>query len=99
MLPDIYPPNPPNACVISLTSLGPLNDAGLGESLRPHAGRKFTAVLDDIRAMVRNAIAHLDPDGTPLIQDRWDDLQEVEQARPGLRWITRQLLDAEIQEH
>lgn len=81
------------------TSLGPPNDAGLGESLRPHAGRKFTAVLDDIRPALRNAIAHLDPDGTPLIQDRWDDLHKVEQALPGLRWIARQLLDAEIQEH
>jgi hypothetical protein len=81
------------------TSLGPPNDAGLEESLRPHVGRKFTAVLDDIRPALRNAIAHLDPDGTPLIQDRWDDLQKVEQALPGLRWIARQLLDAEVQEH
>ena len=93
------PAEPSERVPTDLTSLGPPNDAGLGESLRPHADRKFTAVLDDIRPALRNAIAHLDPDGSPLIQDRWDDLQKVEQALPGLRWIARQLLDAEIQEH
>lgn len=93
------PAEPSERVPADLTSLGPSNDAGLGESLQPHAGRKFTAVLDDIRPALRNAIAHLDPDATPLIQDRWDDLQKVEQALPGLRWIARQLLNAEIQEH
>jgi hypothetical protein len=44
-------------------------------------------------------IAHLDPDSTMIVADRWDDLQKVEQALPGLRWIARQLLDAELQEH
>lgn len=82
-----------------LKSIGQSNNAGLQESLKPHAGRKFTAVLDDIRPVLRNAIAHLDPDGTPIIQDRWEDLQKAEQALPGLRWIARQLLNSELQEH
>jgi hypothetical protein len=49
--------------------------------------RKFTVVLDDIRPALRNAIAHLDPDGNLLIQDRWDDLQKVEQALRGVRTL------------
>jgi hypothetical protein len=81
----------------SLTAIGQPNDFGLIDSLRPYAGRKFTAALDDIRPALRNAIAHLDPDSTMLVQDRWDDLQKVEQALPGLRWIARQLLDSELQ--
>lgn len=80
-----------------LTAIGQPNDLGLIDSLKPYAGRKFTAVLDDIRPALRNAIAHLDPDSTMLVQDRWDDLQKVEQALPGLRWIARQLLDSELQ--
>jgi hypothetical protein len=81
----------------AVNSLGPANDLGLADSLRPYAGRKFTAVFDSLRSILRNAIAHLDPDSSPLSQDRWDDLDKVEQALPGLRWIARQLLDAELQ--
>ena len=82
-----------------LTAIGQPNDPGLIDSLKPYTGRKFTAVLDDIRPALRNAIAHLDPDNTVLVHDRWDDVQKVEQALPGLRWIARQLLDAELQQH
>jgi hypothetical protein len=78
-------------------SLGPANDLRLADSLRPYAGRKFTAVLDALRPVLRNAIAHLDPDSSPLSQDHWDDLDKAEQALPALRWIARRLLDAELQ--
>lgn len=81
-----------------LTTIGQPNDPGLADSLKPHAGRKFTAVLDDIRPNLRNAIAHLDPGSTMLVQDRWEDLRKVELALPGLRWIARQLLDSELQQ-
>lgn len=91
------PAEPSERVPAVVNSLGPANDLGLADSLRPHAGRKFTAVLDDLRPVLRNAIAHLDPDSSPLSQDRWEDLAKVEQALPGLRWIARQLLDAELQ--
>ncbi len=81
-----------------VTSVGQPNDVALRESLQAHAGRKFTAVLDDVRATLRNAIAHLDPDATILVQDRWEDLQKVEQFLPCLRWIARHLLDSELQQ-
>jgi ParB/RepB/Spo0J family partition protein len=93
------PAEPSERVPTDLTSVGQANDAGLPDSLKPHTGKKFTAVLDSIRPTLRNAIAHLDPDNTVLVQDRWADLQEVEHALPGLRWIARQLLDAELQQH
>jgi hypothetical protein len=93
------PADPSERVPTNLSSIGPPNDGGVQESLKPYAGRKFTAVLDEIRPTLRNAIAHLDIDNNVLIQDRWDDLQKVEQALPGLRWIARQLLDSELQEH
>jgi hypothetical protein len=91
------PAEPSERVPAAVNSLGPPNDLGLADSLRPHAGRKFAAVLDDLRPLLRNAIAHLDPDGSPLSQDRWDDVDKAEQALPALRWIARQLLDAELQ--
>ncbi|MGH3218309.1 MAG: methylamine utilization protein MauJ [Streptosporangiaceae bacterium] len=93
------PAEPSERVPSDLTSISQPNDAGVPEALKAHAGRKFTAVLDDIRPTLRNAIAHLDPDGTLLVQDRWDDLQKVEQTLPGLRWMARQLLDSELNEH
>jgi len=58
---------------------------------------RYSAVLDALRPILRNATAHLDPDSSPLSQDHWDDLDKAEQALPALRWIARQLLDAELQ--
>src|SRR6185437_14861777 len=48
---------------------------------------------------IPGSITHLDPDSTILIQDRWADLSKVEQILPALRWIARQLLNAEMQIH
>jgi hypothetical protein len=93
------PSEPSETVPKDLTSIGQPNDYELQNSLKPHAGRKFTAALDTIRPALRNAIAHLDLDNAMLVQDRWADLQQVEQALPGLRWIARQLLDAELQQH
>lgn len=39
------------------------------EHLRPFLGKKYTAVLDAFRALMRNALAHLDPDGDTLNAD------------------------------
>ncbi|BBU22427.1 Uncharacterised protein [Mycobacterium xenopi] len=81
-----------------VTTIGQENDYGLRDSLKPYAGQKFTQVRDTIRGKLRNAIAHLDIDSDILIQDRWEDVQKVEQVLPCLRWMARQLLDAELQQ-
>lgn len=95
----LIPPGLPERVPADVRSVGEPNDPAVRDSLRPFAGKKFTTVLDDVRPTLRNAIAHLDPDGTVLVQDRWADLQKVEQALPALRWIALQLLDTELQPH
>ena len=90
-------PAEPSERVPAVDPLGPANDLGLADSLQPHAGRKFTAFLDDLRPILGNADAHLDPDSSPLSQDWWEAPAKVKQALPGLRWIALQLLDAELQ--
>lgn len=79
------------------TAVGQPNDRGLAGSLEPYAGRKFTAVLDEIRPRLRHAIAHLDPDSEMILADRWADIQAVERVLPALRWMARQLLETELQ--
>jgi hypothetical protein len=81
-----------------VSTIGEPNDYGLRDSLKPYAGQKFTQVRDTIRNKLRNAIAHLDIDSDILVQDRWEDVQKVEQVLPCLRWMARQLLDAELQQ-
>ena len=63
------PAEPTERLPATVNSVGSANDLGLTDSLRPHAGRKFTAVLDGLRPILPNAIAHLDPDSSPLGQD------------------------------
>ena len=94
-------PSEPNERVpTDLSTVGHPNERhGLQAALEPFAGKKFRVVFDEIRESVRHAVAHLDPDVNPLIQDRWHDVQRVQQTLPGLRWMARQLLDAELQEH
>lgn len=94
-------PNEPHERIPSdLTAMGHLNEqAALEDALRPYAGKSFRAVFDDIREPLRHAVAHLNPDGNPLVQDRWQDLQKVQAALPALRWMARQMLNAEVQAH
>jgi hypothetical protein len=77
-----------------VTNLGhPREIEALAASLRPYAGKKFRVAFDDIRSRLRNSIAHLDPDADPLAQDTWDDVRRVYEVLPGLRWMSRKLLD------
>jgi methylamine utilization protein MauJ len=80
-----------------VSTLGHPNDhEALERALAPYAGKKFRGAFDDIRATLRNGIAHLDPDGDPLVQDSWDDIQRIRDVLPGLRWMSRRLLEAEL---
>lgn len=80
-----------------ITNLGhPSQHDVLSSSLTPYAGKKFRAVFDNIRATLRNSIAHIDPDGDPLAQDSWEDIQRIHDAIPALRWMSRHLLEVEI---
>lgn len=91
-------PPPAERIPTDVSQLGEPNDYGLQGSLQPYAGQKFTQVRDTIRNKLRNAIAHLDVDSDIIIQDRWEDVQKVEQVLPSLRWMARQLLETELQQ-
>lgn len=80
-----------------VTALGKAGDLdGVAVALGPYAGKKFRAAFDEVRASLRNSIAHLDLDADPLAQDNWDDLMRVRRLLPGLRWMSRQLLVNEL---
>jgi hypothetical protein len=74
----------------------PSDHEALANALAPYAGKKFRTAFADIRASLRNAIAHLDPSTDPLAQDSWEDVRRVESALPALRWMSRQLLESEL---
>ncbi len=73
-----------------------LSDEWTRDSFRPYLGKKFTAVIDDLRDVLRHAIAHLDPEGDSVVADRYDDLARCEQVVPVLRYIARQMLTNEL---
>jgi hypothetical protein len=72
------------------------SEAELVDALRPYAGKKFTQVRDDFRVILRNAIAHLDPDADPLASDNYADLERVHLALPVLKYMSRILLASEL---
>lgn len=68
----------------------------LKSALEPYAGKKFTQVRDVLHAVIRNAIAHLDPGSDPLIPDRYENVEKVYQAIPVLKYMARILLASEL---
>jgi len=70
----------------------PVTSNEIVETFRPFLGKKFSWVREHFRPLVRNAIAHLDPDEDTLDIDRIKDVQTCERAVPVLRYIARSLL-------
>ncbi|MDE1183579.1 methylamine utilization protein MauJ [Paraburkholderia sp.] len=61
------------------------------------AGKRFNAVIDDMRATVRNALAHLNPLESHLVADKYGDIKQCSQRIPVLRFVARKMLLAELQ--
>lgn len=80
----------------------PANAADFPESLsdvaKALAGKRYNAVVDEMRATVRNALAHLDPLDSHLTADRYGDIRRCEMKIPTLRFIARQMLASELQQ-
>jgi hypothetical protein len=66
------------------------------ESFRPYAGRRFTRVRDELRAVMRNAIAHIDPENLSVVADNFDDVAACEKAAPVIKYMARQMLRNEL---
>jgi hypothetical protein len=64
------------------------------EKFQPFLGKKFTWISDHFRPVIRNAIAHLDPDQHVLDIDRFEDVHACEKAVPVLRYMARCLLES-----
>ena len=52
--------------------------------------------IDEMRAMLRNAVAHLDPAADSLVADDYDDIGKAEKVIPVLAYIARQMLREEV---
>ena len=74
-----------------------LKDDALRQAFQPFVGRKFSTVIDELRPLVRNAIAHLDPTQVVLDVDHFDDIAACERAVAVLRYIARALIRFELE--
>ncbi len=66
------------------------------ESFKPYLGWKFERVRQELRKLIRNALAHIDPTQDVLVADEYDDVERCEDAIPVLRYVARQMLRHEI---
>jgi hypothetical protein len=62
----------------------------------PYLGKKFNWVLDQYRELIRNAVAHLDTSSRVLDADKSKDIGQCEDAIPVLKYIVREMLEAEL---
>jgi hypothetical protein len=67
------------------------------DNFTPYAGWKFTRVIDELRPVIRNALAHLDPEHDVLVADRFDDMERCEKAVPVLRYMSRIMLSSYLE--
>ena len=68
------------------------------ESFALYLCRKFSDVMDnELRAPIRNAVAHLDPSGDVLSADRWAEMTRCEEALPVLQYIAHKMIGYELE--
>lgn len=60
-------------------------------------GKRYNAVIDDMRGTVRNALAHLNPLESHLMADKYSDIRRCVGHISPLRYIARQMLVTELQ--
>ena len=67
------------------------------EFFQPYLNQKFTRVLNQLRDVIRNAVAHLDPMGDSMVIDDFEDVTQCERAVPVIKHISRVMLQNELQ--
>jgi hypothetical protein len=70
-------------------------DGEMLASMEPYLGRKFTDVRDELRPLLRNAIAHLDPEGS-IDSDQPATEAACEQAVAVLKYMAREVIRTEL---
>lgn len=88
---------PPDERIPSAESDCGGSDPVVLDSFKPYLGKKFTWVLNQMRSLLRNAVAHLDPEGDTLDADKYEDIATCEQGLPVLKYISRVMLHNELQ--
>lgn len=66
------------------------------EPFEPYLGLRFTRIRDRLRSTLRNAVAHLDPEGDSLVADEFEDLAVCSRALPVLKYMCDVILNHEI---
>lgn len=74
----------------------PGSEAYVESAFTPYLGRKFTWVTNQLRELVRNAVAHLDPTADSLVLDSYSDMQRCELAIPVVKYIARMMVANEV---
>jgi hypothetical protein len=59
-------------------------------------GRKLTVVIDEHWELMRNALAHLNPESDHVVADRHADVLACERALPELRYVAHAMLATEL---
>jgi hypothetical protein len=63
----------------------------------PYLGKKFTGVRDELKSTIRNASAHLDPNGDSFVADSFEDIEAATRAVPVLHCMARIMLADELE--
>jgi hypothetical protein len=70
----------------------PISDPVERGLFQDYYGKKFTCVMDEMRDTLRNAVAHLDPEGDSLVADSFWDTDACQRAIPVLKYMAREML-------
>lgn len=92
---ETYKEPPDEKIPVTIEELNALN-IYMADHFQPYLGKKFTWVIDQLRYVLRNAIAHLEPSADSLIADKYEDIMKCEQVMPIIKYISRVVLRNEI---
>jgi hypothetical protein len=88
-------PSAPNLFIPKTLDEIPVQDRFLLSSFAPFVGQKFTKIIEQLRPLIRNAIAHIDPSRDILDIDHYEDVDRCKKVIPVLRYIAHCLIEYE----
>jgi hypothetical protein len=72
-----------------------VNGEQLEGVIKKVAGKRFKAIKEQMRPVLRNALAHMNPSQVTKIVDRYEDYEEVLEWLPVVRYMAKQVLENE----
>jgi hypothetical protein len=89
-------PHQPGEIIPSSVDTNTNIDVDFHSLFKPFLGRKFTFVCEKFRGVLRNAIAHVDPNQIIRLNDRFQDVTECLHAIPVIKYMAREMIRTEI---